>query len=127
MSHIIKSKEDKVVHAILSAQLALNMNEELKHSVPQFFKNTLKSRTKNYLDELVKNEKLFDEFFDLKEQSLVDVYNVYEKFIKVIALVPLWEMENLCEVVKSYMHDKPAFERTVKRVNNQLKKQANND
>ena len=104
-----KTKTDKVVHAIISAQMALNFNEDLKHTVPQLYRHTLKSRTQNYLDELLKNAKYFDEFFDKEENSLKDVYNVYEKFLKIICLLPIWEMDNFIKVIKDYMQDPSAY------------------
>lgn len=113
---ITKTPDDKLVHAIISAQLALNLNEDLKHTVPQLYRHTLKNRTQNYLDELIKNEKFFDEFFNKEESSLNDVYNVYEKFLKVVALIPIWEMDNFVKVIKAYLLDAKAFERTVNRV-----------
>ena len=112
-----KSREDKLIHAILSAQLALNMNEDLKNSVPRAYKSTLKNRTSNYLNELIKHEKDFDLFFDKEENSLVQVYDVLQKFIEVISVIPLWEMENFNEVIKAYLKDKSSIEGIVRKIN----------
>lgn len=109
--------QDKIIHAILSSQLALNNNEDLKNSFPLCFSKTLKARTQNYLDELIKREKDFDLLFDKEETSLVQVYDVLEKFTKVIAKIPIWEMENFTEVVKAYFKDREAIEELTNKIN----------
>lgn len=112
-----KSTQDKIIHAILSSQLALNNNEDLKNSFPAVYSKTLKVRTNNYLDELLKREKDFDLLFDKEETSLTQVYDVLEKFTKVIASIPIWEMENLSEVIKAYFKDRSSIEGIVKKIN----------
>lgn len=114
---MVKSTQDKIVHAILSSQLALNNNEDLKNSLPNVFSKTLKSRTNNYLEELIKREKDFDLLFDKEEDSLKQVYDVLEKFTRVIAKIPIWEMENFMEVVKAYFKDRSSIEGIVKKIN----------
>lgn len=113
----MRSTEDKIIHAILSSQLALNNNEDLKHSFPAVYSKTLKARTKNYLEELIKREKDFDLLFDKQEASLVQVYNVLEKFTKIVSTIPIWEMENFTEVVKAYFKDRKSIEGIVKKIN----------
>lgn len=113
----MRSTEDKIIHAILSSQLALNNNEDLKNSFPAVYSKTLKARTKNYLEELIKREKDFDLLFDKEETSLVQVYDVLEKFTKIVSTIPIWEMENFTEVVKAYFKDKKSIEGIVKKIN----------
>ena len=112
-----KSTQDKIIHAILSSQLALNNNEDLKNSFPAVYSKTLKARTNNYIEELIKREKDFDLLFDKEEMSLVQVYDVLEKFTKVISAIPIWEMENFTEVVKAYFKDRSSIEGIVKKIN----------
>lgn len=90
MTTMKKSINDKAVHAIISAQLALNMNEDLKNTAPSIYKRGLKYITKNYLQSLIKHEKDFDIMFDKEESSLVQVYDVMEAHLKTIAKIPIW-------------------------------------
>lgn len=113
----VKSTQDKIIHAILSSQLALNNNEDLKNSFPAVYSKALKFRTNNYIEELLKREKDFDLLFDKEEISLVQVYDVLEKFTKVIASIPIWEMENFTEVVKAYFKDREAIEELTNKIN----------
>lgn len=112
-----KSIEDKIVHAIISSQLALNLNEDLKNSAPRVFSQTLKNRSNNYLQELINREKDFDLLFDKEENSLKQVYDVLEKFTKVIATIPIWEMENITEVIKAYFKDRNTIETVINQIN----------
>lgn len=112
-----KSTQVTVAQAIISAQLALNMNEDLKNRYPAIFKKTLKNRTNNYLSELIKHEKDFDLLFNNAEGGLKEVYEAMEEFIKTISVIPVWEMENFSQVVKAYLKDRDSIEGIVRKVN----------
>lgn len=100
-----KTLQDKVVHAIISSQLALNLNEDLRYSIPKLYKQNFKHLTNRYLQMLIKNEKDFDLLFDKEEQSLTQVYDVMEDFIATVSKIPIWEMENFKDIVDAYIKD----------------------
>lgn len=109
--------EHKIIHAIMTSQLALNKNEDLRYSAPSVFKKTLKQKTSTYLEELIKSEKDFDLLFEKEESSLKQVYDVLEKFVDIMSKVPIWEMENVSEVIKAYFKDRSSIEGIVKKIN----------
>lgn len=104
-----KTLDDKFIHAIIANQLALNFNEDLKNQ-KGLHNPTLKYRPKNACEELVKSELNYDKFFEKEEVSTIDVYNVYEKFCKIISKVPIWEMQNVEKIIQAYFTDPKSIE-----------------
>lgn len=104
-----KTIDDKFTHAIIANQLALNYNEDLKHH-KNLHNPTLKYRLKNACEELIKSELNYDKFFEKEEVSTVDVYNVYESFVKVMSTVPIWEMQNVQKILQAYFTDPKSIE-----------------
>lgn len=100
-----KSIQDKIVHAVISSQLALNLNEDLRYSAPKLYRQNFKHLTNRYLQMLIKNEKDFDLLFDKEEQSLTQVYDVMEDFIFTISKIPIWEMEKFKDIAEAYTKD----------------------
>lgn len=100
-----KSIQDKIVHAVISSQLALNLNEDLRYSAPKLYRQNFKHLTNRYLQMLIKNEKDFDLLFDKEEQSLTQVYDVMEDFIFTVSKIPIWEMEKFKDIVEAYIKD----------------------
>lgn len=87
----------KITHARLANQIALNLNEEIKHT--KHYKRELKRALNPAIKELIKHEPEFDEFFDKLEASTVAVYDVNEEYIKTVSLVPIWEQKNLVAMI----------------------------
>lgn len=121
-----KTIADKAVHAIISSQIALNMNEDLRYSIPKIYKQNLKHLTNKYLQTLIKNEKEFDLLFDNEEQSLNQVYDVMEDFVGTISKIPIWEMENLKSVIEAYTEHKDKFENFLNGLSNGLEESKQN-
>ena len=87
----------KITHARLANQIALNLNEEIKHT--SYYKRELKRALNPAIKELIKHETEFDEFFDKLEESTVTVYDINEDYIKTVSLVPIWEQKNLVAMI----------------------------
>jgi hypothetical protein len=106
----IKMKDtDKITHIIINCQM---LNNRLFDAFSnRFFKQNLKAKCNTFLQELIKIEKnYYDKFFDAKEQSTIDVYNVYENFINQVSNIPIWEMENITSILKAYEKDPKSIE-----------------
>jgi hypothetical protein len=95
--------EDKITHAIVINQIALNNNEELKHT--NFYKQGFKMRLNAFLDVLLKCEPDYDNFFNVKENETSEVYDVYERYTKAISSVPIWDCENITIIIEAYKKD----------------------
>lgn len=106
----------KVAHAIIANQVALNINEDLKHT--PFYKHSLKKHINLLLPDLIKNEADFDKFFDQQETATVQVYDIYERFIKAVSGVPIWDCENITAMIEAYNKDKYTLEPVVNQILN---------
>lgn len=86
------TNEDKITHIVINAQI---LNNRLSDAIAdKMFKQALKQKAKNFLEELISVEhKWYNEFFNNKENSTIDVYDVYDKFMQEIANVPIYEMK----------------------------------
>lgn len=106
--------EEKITHAIIINQIALNNNEAIKHT--QFYKARLKQKLNTLLQELYICEKDYDQFFNHVEDSTCDVYDVYEKYTKAIASVPIYDAENITMIIEAYKKDKKSIEGICKKI-----------
>jgi hypothetical protein len=105
---------DKITHAIIINQIALNNNEALKFT--PFYKQGLKNKLNQLMPELYNCEPEYDEFFNSLEDSTSDVYDVYEKYTKEIASVPIWDCENITLIIEAYKKDPKSIEGICKKI-----------
>jgi hypothetical protein len=105
---------DKITHAIIINQIALNHNEAIKHT--PYYKKQLKQKLNLLMPELIKAESDYDEFFDKIDDSTTHVYNVYEKYTKAISSVPIWDAENITLIIEAYKKDPKSIEGIVKKI-----------
>lgn len=104
----------KITHAIITNQIALNHNEDLKHT--KFYKQALKQKLNLLLPELIKCEPEYDAFFDKLEDSTSEVYNEYDSYIKAVASVPIWDCRNIRLIIEAYNADPKALEGIIKKI-----------
>jgi hypothetical protein len=106
--------ENKVTHARIVNQIATIHNEALRRT--PFYKHNFKNKLNQFLPELIKCEKDYDEFFNKIEDSTVVVYDVYDAFLKAVASVPIWECKNITMIIEAYNTNPKAIEGIVKKV-----------
>lgn len=104
----------KITQSIIANQIALNLNEGIKHT--NYYKQKLKQYLNLLLPELIKSEKDYDLFFDSEEETSVSVYNVYEEYIKAIASVPVYDCQNITLIIEAYKKDPKKIEQTVTKI-----------
>lgn len=118
-AQVKKTIEHQVVHAIISSQIALNMNVGLRALQPQLHKQKFKNITNKYLQALIAKEAEYDILFDKEEQNLVEVYEVFEKYVKAVSAIPIWEMQNMTAILKKYTaNTKSDFEQFINNLEN---------
>lgn len=105
----------KITSSIIANQIALNKNEAIRHT--QFYKREIKKRINLLLPELISAEKDFDAFFNNVEDSTVQVYEVYDKFIEAVASIPIWECGNLTAVIEAFKKDPKSMQGIVNKIN----------
>jgi len=101
--------EDKLTTTIMILQVALNNVDSLKHT--NYYQKEIKKHINLLLPHLIKSEKeYFDKFFKFEEKSTDYVYQVHETFLKELANVPIYDMENIVTIIKAYNKDKKSIE-----------------
>lgn len=107
---------DKVTHVAINCQVLLN---RLSDQVAEdYYKTGLKQTARKFLNELLKVEKeMFDKFFDKSEDSTAVVYDTYDIFMKTIANVPIYEMQNITSIIEAYQKDRKSIEGIVNKIN----------
>lgn len=110
---------DKITHAIIINQIALNNNEAIKHT--PFYKRSLKGALNKLMPELIKAEPDFDEFFNKVEGSTSDVYDAYEQYTKDISSVPIWDCQNISAIIHAYKIDPKSIQGIVNKILNNAK------
>jgi len=104
----------KITHAIITNQIALNHNEDLKHT--KFYKRELKQKLNLLMPELIKCEPEYDAFFNKLEDSTIEVYQEYDAFIKAVASVPIWDSRNVRLIIEAYNANPKAVEGIIKKI-----------
>ena len=105
---------NKITHAIIINQIALNHNEAIKHT--PYYKKGLKQKLNLLMPELIKTEKDYDEFFYKIEDSTSEVYKVYNEFLKAVASVPIWDCKNITLIIQAYSKDPKSIEGITKKI-----------
>ena len=109
------SKIEKITHIAINAQVLLNRLHD--QTAGNVFKQVLKHKAKNFIDELIKVEKtLYNGFFEAKEESAVQVYEVYDNFISDVASVAIYDMENISKIIQAYKKDPKSIEGIVNKI-----------
>ena len=106
--------QTKVTHSIIACQIAMNHLTELKHT--NVYRHGVKRGINLLLPELIKAEADYDKFFNTKENETVNVYEVYERYMKAVASVPIWDCENIALIIEAYKKDPKAIEGIVQKV-----------
>lgn len=106
--------QNQVTHARIVNQIATIHNEALRRT--PFYKHNFKNKLNQFLPELIKCEKDYDEFFNKIEESTVVVYEVYDEFLKAVASVPIWDCQNITAIIEAYKTDPKAIEGIVNKV-----------
>jgi hypothetical protein len=106
--------QTKVTHSIIACQIALNHLSDLKHT--NVYRHGVKRGINLLLPELIKAESDYDKFFNTKEDETVNVYEVYDQYIKAVASVPIWDCENIALIIEAYKKDPKAIEEAVQKV-----------
>jgi hypothetical protein len=108
--------EDKITNSVMSCQIALNQLEQIKFT--PYYKQSLKNKLNSVLVELIKVEaNHYDKFFDRDSDATDAVYSVFDKFIKKVSEIAIYDMENICHIIDAYKKDQKSIEGIVNKIN----------
>jgi hypothetical protein len=54
--------------------------------------------------------------FSEKEEASQVIYDVYDNFIKTVSNVPIWEMQNVTQILEAYEKNPKSIEGVVRKV-----------
>jgi len=112
----------KVLHTAMAAQILQNYIIDMKAN--NWFTGVFKNFVNNFLQQFTKLEsKFFDIYFDHKEDSAIELYDTYQKYLEKVAEVPLWEMPHVIDLIDAYMLDQKSMVGIAKKIH---KKQLEN-
>ena len=98
----------KITASVIANQFALVRNEELKHT--KYYQKRLKMVLNPCIKELIKLEPMYDQFFDAHDKSTDDVFQVYSKFVDILAVVPIFDMPMIANMYNAYLSDRKSME-----------------
>jgi hypothetical protein len=108
-------RELKVLHTAMAAQILQNYITDMK--ADNWFTGVFKNFVTNFIAQFRKLEsKFFDVYFDHKEDETLELYDVYENYLKKVAEVPLWEMQNVKDIIDAYLLDPSSMTGIAKKV-----------
>ena len=105
----------KIVRAVIINQMALDTNEDIKHTV--YYKQTLKNRLNALIKELIKTEKEdFESFIESVEQQTDTVYNVLYLLISEIEDLDFPDYADVVRMIRAFKKDKKSIIGIVKKI-----------
>jgi predicted nucleic acid-binding OB-fold protein len=113
-----------VSQSIIANQLALNLNEEIKHT--DCYKMALKGKLNALIPELVKAEKKeFDKIFNIAEKETVQIYDVLELLVAELADLGMHHFEAITAILKAYKVSPASINGIVNKISNSQTAQKN--
>jgi len=98
----------KVLHTAIAAQILQNYIIDMRAN--NWFTGVFKNFVNNFLQQFKKLEsKFFDIYFDHKEESAVELYDIYQQYLQKVAEVPLWEMPHIVDLIDAYILDQKSI------------------
>jgi hypothetical protein len=107
--------EDKITHITISTQVLSFHLANLKSE--GYFKQSLAKTASNFINQLkIVEWSWYDKFFKSGEDSTIVVYETYDNFLKTVANVPIWEMDNITRILQAYQKSPESIEGIVKNI-----------
>lgn len=108
-------ENNRINHIVISAQVLSYYISEMKAT--NYFKGTLLNFVNKFITQLKLIEwKYFDKMFDKETEASTVVYEVYDNYIKTISNIPIWEMQNVINILDAYNKDAKSIEGVVSKV-----------
>lgn len=116
-------QELKVLHTAIAAQVLQDYIVDMK--AQNWFTGVFKNFVNNFLEQFKKLEsKFFDLYFNHKEEDTVNLYKAFDAYIHTVAQVPLWEMENIKDLIDAYLIDQKSMTGVAKKIHKHHKEKS---
>lgn len=108
-------KEAKLTHIKLLAQVLFNYIVDLK--ADNYFTGKFKMFVNSFILQLTEVEKKnFDKALELEEEAATITYNVVDQFYLKMSTIPVWDMQNINQIIDAYYIDSKSIEGITKKV-----------
>ena len=108
-------ENNRISHIVIACQVLSYYIQDMKAN--GWFKGILLKFVNNLIEKLKEVEwKYFDKMYGKEEEASTIVYDTYDNFIKTVACVPIWEMQNLTKIIQAYNKDKKSIEGIVNKI-----------
>ncbi len=105
-----------LAQSILTNQLALFFNDQLKHT--KFYKTALKQKLNLLIPELIKAEKAeYDVIYEKHEQLTVGIHDMILALVSELSSAGIYEFQNLLDIVRAYKKDPASIHGIAAKVN----------
>ena len=102
-------QEQKQTHIKVVAQVLFNYISDYK--ADNYFTGKFKSFVNSFILQLKEVEKKnFDKALEQQEEAATEVYNALDSYLKIVSNVPIWDMQNITQVIQAYYLDKKSIE-----------------
>jgi hypothetical protein len=102
-------QDSKETHIKVVAQVLFNYISDYK--ADNYFTGKFKSFVNSFIVQLKEVEKKnFDRALELQEEAATEVYNALDSYLKTVSNVPVWDMQNITQVIQAYYVDKKSIE-----------------
>ncbi len=105
----------KLVHLIIIAQI---MSNYITESIAlKFLHGPFLNYVNNFRKKLINIEKeYYEKVFKKEEQNTVDIYDTMDEFLKTVAQVPVYEMDDIICLIKAYHVDEKSMQGIAKKI-----------
>lgn len=106
----------KMTQSIIANQVALNFNEEIRHT--PYYKKEFKKYYNLFERLLLKAEKKeFDLVYNSAENETIELHKHQSDMIVEISSLGIEHFKNVCEIVKAYKKDPEKMNKIVNKIN----------
>ena len=101
--------EQKQTHIKVIAQVLFNYISDYK--ADNYFTGKFKMFVNSFIIQLKEVErKNFDKALELEEEATTVIYDVVDDFYKQVSTIPIWDMQNITQIIDAYYKDKKSIE-----------------
>ena len=101
--------EQKQTHIKVIAQVLFNYISDYK--ADNYFTGKFKMFVNSFIIQLKEVErKNFDKALELEEEATTVIYDVVDDFYKQVSTIPIWDMQNITQIIDAYYKDQKSIE-----------------
>ena len=101
-------KEYKIVHMVMCAQVLSNYISDNKGD--KTLQGSFLNYVNNFSKKLIKLEKeYFDLYFKHEEDNTKKIYEQFDKYLKEVSTIPVWEMNDIIQIIEAYKEDRKSI------------------